>query len=70
MKVRLMPDYFSTVERVEYGDLYGISLPDRSIRPLFGQIRDKDEIGGLAFYSQIKGRKPIALIDEILLEYF
>ena len=32
--------------------------------------KDKEEITGLALYSQIKGKEPIALIDEKLLGYY
>ena len=31
---------------------------------------DKEEIKNLALYSQIKGKEPIALIDEKLLGYY
>ena len=70
MKILLQPDYFSTKERLEYGGLYGISLPDASIEDMYRQVKDKDEIAKLALYSQIRNREPIALIDEKLLSYF
>lgn len=70
MKFLLQPDYFSKNKRIEYGGLYGIALPDISITDIYGQIKDKDEITQLALYSQIKGREPISLIDEKLLDYF
>ncbi len=66
----LMPDYFSKKQRIEYGGLYGISLPNLSIDELVNQIKDKEEIGNLALYSKIKGNKPIAQIDEKLLSCF
>ncbi|WP_300656743.1 NUDIX hydrolase [uncultured Acetatifactor sp.] len=69
MKFLLMPDYFSERQRIEYGGLYGISLPDCSLKELSRQIKDREEIGNLAFYSKIKGNKPIAQIDEKLLDY-
>lgn len=70
MRLLLKPDYFSKTERIELGGLYGITLPDMSIDTIYGRIKDKDEITGLAFYSQIRDREPIALIDEKLLDYY
>ena len=70
MRFLLKPDYFSPCERIELGGLYGISLPAVSAEELYAGIRDREEITGLAFYSRIKGREPIALIDEKLLEYY
>ena len=66
----LKPDYFSQNERIELGGLYGITLPEMSVDDLYGRIRDKEEITALALYSRIRGREPIALIDETLLEYY
>ena len=70
MKFVLQPDHFSKTERIEYGGLYGISIPEISIDELFGMIKDKEEITELAFYSQIKDKEPIALIDEKLLDFY
>ncbi len=71
MKFSLKPDYFSKNERIESGGLYGITLPGTvSLEDLYGSVADKEEIKGLALYSQIKGKEPIALIDEKLLAYY
>ena len=70
MRLLLKPDYFSKNERMELGGLYGIKLAETSIDALYGMIKDKEEITELALYSQVKGKEPIALIDEKLLEYF
>ena len=70
MRFQLKPDYYSKDERIELGGLYGITLPDMSIDDLYKTIRDKEEITRLALYSEIKGKEPIALIDEKLLEYY
>lgn len=70
MKFLLMPDYFSKRQRIEYGGLYGISLPEPGIEKLSRQIKDREEIGNLAFYSKVKGNEPVAQIDEKLLDYF
>ena len=66
----LKPDYFSKEERMELGGLYGVTLPETDVDDLYGTIRDKEEITGLALYSRVKDREPIALIDEKLLEYY
>ena len=70
MKLLLKPDYFSKEEREELGGLYGISLPNISLEDMYNRIKDKEEITELRFYSQVKDKEPIALIDEKLLEYF
>ena len=70
MRFLLKPDYFSKTERTELGGLYGISLPDQRMDDLYGMIKDKEEITGLALYSQVKGKEAIAEIDEKLLDYF
>ena len=70
MKFLLQPDYFSHSERVELSGLYGITLPATGLDDLYRGIRDKEEITALALYSRVKGKEPIALIDEKLLEYY
>lgn len=70
MKFLMKPDYFSPDERIEFGGLYGITLPETSLDELYSQVRDKDEITKLAFYSHIKDKEPIAVIDEKLLDYY
>ena len=70
MKLLLMPDYFSSTERIEFGGLYGITLPNMNTNELFNKIKDKQEITKLALYSEVKSKEPIAEIDEKLLEYF
>jgi len=37
---------------------------------LYDMIKDKDEITQIALYNKIKGKEPITLIDEALLEYY
>ncbi len=70
MELLLKPDYFSDKERIEYGGLYGVTLEDRAIEEIYKQVKDKDEIAGLSLYGGIKGKKPVAEIDEKLLEYY
>ena len=71
MRISLKPDYFSKNERIELGGLYGITLSDAAdLDDLYNRVADKEEIKSLAWYSEVKGKKPIALIDEKLLEYY
>lgn len=71
MRFLLKPDYFSKDERIELGGLYGITLPDAANpKDLYNRVEDKEEIARLALYSRIKGKEPIAPIDEKLLEYY
>ena len=70
MKFLMKPDYFSPVERIEIGGLYGVTLPETSLDKLYHQVKDKDEITKLAFYSKVKDKEPIAVIDEKLLEFY
>lgn len=70
MKFLMMPDWFSTEERIEYGGLYGITLDNVTVDDLINGIVDRDEIARLALYSDVRGKEPIAPIDEKLLEYY
>lgn len=70
MKFLMMPDYFSSKERIEYGGLYGVTLENMTIEEIYHQINDRTEIVKLAFYKDIKDKEPIAPIDEKLLEYY
>ena len=63
-------NFVSKEERIELGGLYGVCLPEISIESLYDMIKDKDEITQIALYNKIKGKEPIALIDEALLEYY
>ena len=71
MRFLLKPDYFSKTERIELGGLYGVNLSSTiNLDDLYNNVADKKEITSLAWYSQIKGKEPIALIDEKLLGYY
>ena len=52
MKFLMMPDYFSSKERIEYGGLY-VVLPfeNMTIEEIYHQINDRAEIVKLAFYK-------------------
>ena len=45
-------------------------MPDISLEDVYSRIKDKNEITELGFYSQVKDKEPIALIDDKLLEYY
>ena len=70
MHLHLAPGYFNPEWHYEYGGLYGISLPLDSMKNIEAYRTDKEEVERLAFYSEIKGKDPIALIDEYLLKYW
>lgn len=65
------PNYWAKEWHEEYGGLYGITLPRQQLAIIEQNRLDKDEIGEIAFYSDIKARGEI--IDEInekLLEFY
>ncbi len=66
----MMPDYFSDKERTEYGCRYGITINGKTLYELSQQIKDCDEILKLTLYSEIKGKEPIAEIDEALIDFY
>ncbi len=70
MRLTLQPDWFCNETRTEYGGLYGITLTDLALDKIAEGINDKDEILKLALYEDIKGKYPIAKIDEVLLKYY
>ena len=57
MKFLMMPDYFSSKERIEYGGLYGVTLENMTIEEIYHQINDRAEIVKLAFYKDIKDKE-------------
>ena len=67
---KMAPGYFNLEWHYEYGGLYGITLPKEYLRIIEKSRTDKEEVEKLAFYSDIKGKENIALIDEKLLEYW
>lgn len=70
MHYKMAPGYFNPEWHYEYGALYGITLPDKALAHIEKYRTDIEEVEKLAFYSDIKGREPIAVIDEKLLEYW
>lgn len=70
MKLWLAPDYFSPKARIEYGALYGLTLPDGSIEEIYSRVRDKREIEKIALYKEVKGKEAVADIDGKLFDYY
>lgn len=70
MHFNMVPDYFSTEHRKEYGGLYGIRLQPEDIQTIEKYRSDRDEIGKIAFLKDIDKREKIAEIDRELLKYY
>ncbi len=65
------PGYWNHEWHDEYGGLYGIRLSVDEIPLIERERKDKDEIGEIALYSELKKRKEnIDEINEKLLEFF
>lgn len=67
---KMAPGYFNQEWHYEYGGLYGITLPEDALAGIEKYRTDKEEVEKLVFYSEIRGKEPIAAIDEKLLEYW
>lgn len=68
---KMPPGYWVKEWHEEYGGLYGITLPRKALAVIERKRQDREEIGEIAFYSDIKERGEI--IDEInekLLEFY
>ena len=67
---KMAPGYFNPEWHEEYGGLYGITLTEEYLPMIEEHRKDKEEIEKLAFYSDVKDKEVIAVIDEKLLEYW
>lgn len=70
MHLKMAPGYFNPEWHEEYGALYGVTLPEESLKTIENSRTDREEIARLALYSQILEKAAIAPIDEALLEYW
>lgn len=70
MHLKMAPGYFNPEWHEEYGALYGIILPEESLKTIETSRIDREEITRLTLYSQILEKAAIAPIDEALLEYW
>lgn len=65
------PDYWVKDWHEEYGGLYGITLPGEALARIEQGRQDRDEIGEIAFYTDLKKREErIDEINEKLLEFY
>lgn len=65
------PGYWVKEWHDEYGGLYGITLSRNAIQLIEEKRSDKDEIGEIELYSELKARKEnIDEINEKLLEFY
>lgn len=67
---KMAPGYFNPEWHYEYGGLYGVTLSKEYLEIIEKYRTDKEEIGKLAFYDDIRGKEKIAVIDEKLTEYW
>lgn len=70
MRFNLVPDYFSTEYRKEYGCLYGIALKQEDLSKIEQFRLDREEIGKVALLKNISKDERIAEIDKALLNYY
>lgn len=65
------PDYWNEEWHEEYGALYGIKIKKDTIKVIECCRKDKEEIGEIAFVSELKKRdQKIDEINEALLRFF
>ena len=70
MHFHLVPDYFSTEYREEYGGLYGIKLQPEDLQIIEKYRLDREEIERVALLKDIDVKERIAEIDRELLNYY
>ena len=70
MHLNMVPDYFSTEHRVEYGGLYGIKLQPDDLQKIEKYRSDREEIEQLALLKDIPAHEKIAEIDRALLNFY
>ncbi len=70
MNLNMIPDFFSSKHRKEYGGLYGISLREEDLQRIEQYRQDREEIEKVALLGNIGEDEKIAGIDKALLDYF
>ena len=70
MHFNMVPDYFSTEHRKEYGGLYGIQLQAEDLQSMEKHRLDRDEIGTIALLKDLDENDRISEIDRELLKYY
>lgn len=68
---KMPPGYWVKEWHEEYGGLYGITLPREALAVIEQKRQDREEIGEIALYSDLKEREEnIDEINEKLLEFY
>ena len=62
MHCKMAPDYFDPQWHYEYGGIYGVTLPAGTLDVIEKSRTDREEIGRLALYGDVKGKEKIAAI--------
>lgn len=70
MHLNMVPDYFSSEYRKEYGGLYGIKLQLEDLQKIEKYRLDREEIEKVALLKDIGVDEKIAEIDRELLNYY
>lgn len=70
MHLNMVPDYFSTEYRVEYGGLYGIKVQMADLPQIEKYRSDREDIERIALLKDIRADEKIAEIDRALLNYY
>lgn len=70
MKYKKAPSYFYPEWHIEYGGLYGITLPRSMLNIINNHRKDRAEIEKLSLYSDIIDKDSISVIGKKLLEYW
>ncbi len=70
MKYRMAPGYFNPDWHIEYGGLYGISLPADEMENINRYRKDRKEIEKLEYYKSLREDANISEIDKKLLSYW
>lgn len=70
MHLKMVPDYFSTEFREEYGGLYEIWLQPEDLPAIEKYRLDREEIEKVALLKNIGAHEKIAEIDKELLDYY
>lgn len=70
MELNMIPDYFSSEYRKEYGGLYGIRLPEDAINDIEKFRLDRVEIERVALLKDIGLDEKVAEIDKVLLSFY
>mgnify|MGYP000544312368 FL=1 len=66
----MQPDYFSYVEREEYGAIFGVSLGEEYLEQIEKLRIDREEIEKIALLGEISSDEEIRELDRKLTEFY